>query len=106
MTQWEIWTWEFPKAGAHPAVIVSHPTTIATRDEINVLLCATQRRAPRVHEVLLDVADGLDWPTLCRCDVLYVPEKARLTVRRGIVCPARQRAIVSRIMQCFGWAGF
>lgn len=106
MTQWEVWTWEFPAAGAHPAVIVSHPHTIAARDEVNVLLCSTQRKAPRVYEVVLDAADGFDWPALCRCDVLYTPAKAQLKVRRGVISAPRQRAIVARILQCFGWIGW
>jgi len=35
-------------------------------------------REPRANEVLLDDADGLDLKTLCRCDLLFTVEKAKL----------------------------
>jgi len=105
MTQWEIWTWDAPAAGKHPVVVVSHPDTIAARQHVNVLFCSTQRRTPRAYEVVLNAEDGLDWPTLCRCDILYAPPKAQLTNPRGYVCPIRREAIIARVLQCFGWQG-
>ena len=27
-------------------------------------------------EIILDTADGLDWPTLCRCDLIFSVKKA------------------------------
>ena len=69
MKAWEIWNcqpdgWNEP----HPAVIVSHPLRVANKLEVDVVMCSTRRaqRAPAPHEVLLDEADGLDWPTLCK----------------------------------------
>ena len=50
-------------------------------------------REPRANEVLLDEADGLDLTTLCRCDLLFTLEKAKLGRRRGIVTPARRNEI-------------
>lgn len=105
MKQWDIFTWEFPE-GSHPAVIVSHPRRIADREVVNVLLCSSQRtrRAAEINEVILDEADGLDWPTLCKCDLLYNLHKEELTSHRGSVTPIRRRQIVERIISAFGWS--
>jgi mRNA-degrading endonuclease toxin of MazEF toxin-antitoxin module len=100
MRQWDIFTWE-----DHPAVIVSHPDRVTRKEIVNVLSCTSQRaaRPPKAHEVLLDRADGLDWETLCRCDVLYSVEKSVLGLRRGRVTSERQRQIISRVIQAMGW---
>lgn len=105
MKQWDIYTWEFPE-GNHPAVIVSHSARIAAKPTVNVLLCSSQRarRPAEVNEVILDESDGLDWPTLCKCDLLYDVPKSDLTGRRGSVSPLRRRQIVARIISSFGWS--
>jgi mRNA-degrading endonuclease toxin of MazEF toxin-antitoxin module len=72
-----------------------------------VLLCSTQRatRKPELHEALLDVADGLDWETLCKCDVVYAAPKSELVKQRGSVTPERRRAIAERVIRALGLAG-
>jgi hypothetical protein len=104
MRQWDIYTWEFPE-GKHPAVVVSHPARLAAKPIINVLLCSSQRakRAADVNEVILDEADGLDWPTLCKCDLLYDVSKTDLKQHRGSVTPIRRRQIVEHMLSSFGW---
>src|SRR5215212_9391658 len=108
MKQWEIWTCNFADAGAHPAIIVSHPDRVANAPLLNVLLCSSQRanRPAREHEVLLNSADGLDWETLVRCDLMYLMEREEIYGRRGVVAPARRRAIVQRINGAFGFTLF
>ena len=110
MTQWEIWTWDFvdpdgKRAGPHPAVIVSHEDRVAQKQIVNVLYCSSQRasRPPHENEIILDEADGLDWETLCRCDVLYLVDKCWLKNRRGSVIPARRPQIVRRMIESCGW---
>ena len=105
MKQLDIYAWEFPE-GKHPAVIVSHPARIAAKPTVNVLLCSTQRarRAAEVNEVILDESDGLDWATLCKCDLIYDVAKSDLTERRGSVSLTRRRQIVARIVSSFGWS--
>ena len=105
MKQWDIWTCDFADAGSHPAVIVSHPDRVARAPLVNVLIGSSQRatRQPRENEVLLNGADGLDWETLVKCDLLYLVEKERLYGRRGAVGTARRRALVQRIHACFGF---
>jgi hypothetical protein len=72
---------------------------------INVLICSSQRaaRPPRENEVLLNGADGLDWETLVRCDLMYLVERDQLYRRRGLVTAARRKAIVQRINGAFGF---
>jgi len=104
MKAWEIWTWDF-EFGAHPVVIVSHPLRIANKPVVNVLKCSSQRalRPPKSHETVLDESDGLQWETLCACDLLYAVPKAELREPRGAVGPARRRDIVQKIIQACGW---
>src|SRR5438045_4221659 len=106
MKQWDVFTWTFLE-GKHPAVIISHPERVANKPVVNVLLCSSKRasRGAEANEVVLDEADGLDWPTLCKCDLLYKVAKADLSQRRGSVIEPRRRAIIARIIQSFGWAG-
>lgn len=105
MKQWEVWTCDFAEAGPHPAVIVSHPDRVARAPLVNVLLCSSQRatRRPRENEAVLNGADGLDWETLVKCDLMYLIEKERLYRRRGMVTATRRRALVQRINACFGF---
>lgn len=105
MKSWDIYTYDFEGAGPHPAVIVSHPDRVAHAPWVNVLICTTQRanRAPKETEVLLNGADGLDWETLCRCDLLWLVEKSKLTGKRGSVARVRRRQIADKINAAMGW---
>lgn len=105
MKAWDIYTYDFEDAGAHPAVIVSHPDRVAKASWVNVLLCTSQRanRPPNPTEVRLNGADGLDWETLCRCDALWLVEKSKLTRKRGTVSAIRRRQIVDKINASMGW---
>ncbi len=107
MKPWEIWSWRFPEEGSHPAVILGADDRLKLKPRVNVLLCSSQRaaRKPEPHEVMLDEADGLDWPTLCKCDIIYGALKTDLTKRRGAVTTERRRAIAQRIIQHLGLAG-
>jgi mRNA-degrading endonuclease toxin of MazEF toxin-antitoxin module len=104
--------WEIYTAGLfdeHPCVLVSNQPRIDAKPEVVVLSCRPMRpaneREPRANEVLLDEADGLDLKTLCRCDLLFTLEKAKLGRRRGIVTPARRNEIARRIIQGLAIAG-
>ena len=105
MKPWEIWQWDFPH-GSHPAVIVSPAARCANPDfaTVNVAGCSSHhsQRRPELHEILLDREDGLDWETLCRCDVLFLAKKSELKIRRGILTKERQRELGQRIIRLFG----
>jgi mRNA-degrading endonuclease toxin of MazEF toxin-antitoxin module len=105
MTQWEIRTYAFPSAGEHPAVVISHPLRAERKETVEVLLCTTLRAglSAAAHEVLLNGADGLDWSTLCRCDLIYSVPRSDLTTLRGVVSHARRREIIRKIIATHGW---
>jgi len=107
MKAWEIWTYAFPGAGEHPAVIVSHGQRVERKAVVEVLLCASLRggSAAALHQVVLDAADGLDWKTLCRCDLIYSVPREDLRARRGQVSPERRREIIRKIIWSHGWSG-
>jgi mRNA-degrading endonuclease toxin of MazEF toxin-antitoxin module len=62
-------------------------------------------RKPEVTEVVLDMEDGLNWETLCKCDLVYAAPKTELFNRRGRVTIARRRAIAERVIAGLGLAG-
>jgi len=106
MKAWEIWSlhpagWPEP----HPCVIVSSSQRVANKPEVNVLLCASRQatRPALEYEVILDAADGLDWPTLCKCDLIHMVPKAVLKNLRGTVTPERRAAIIRTINRANGW---
>src|SRR5438067_322092 len=106
MQAWQIWTWQF-KFGAHPVVIISNPERVNRKDDVVILSCSSQqaRRPPEIFEVILDQEDGLTWPTLCRCDLLYTVAKRDLTHHRGLVAFNRRRAIAERVVRSLAFAG-
>ena len=85
MKAWDIFSYQpldWPKA--HPAVIVSHPDRVASKPDVTILMCSSQpaTRVAKPHEVILDEADGLDWPTLCSIPVrLAIGPSAMLGLR-------------------------
>ncbi len=106
MKAWDIYSWQpagWPEA--HPAVIVSHPGRVANKPELNLLLCASKAatRPAEPHEVVLDQSDGLDWPTLCRCDLFFIVKKADLKGWRGEVTLERRRQIIATMIRANGW---
>lgn len=106
MKAWEIWSYQ--PAGwpdAHPCVVVSHPARVLNKPAINILMCSSQRatRQAEAHEVILDQADGLNWPTLCRCDLVLDVDKKELGNKRGRVTEARRRKIIETINRSMGW---
>jgi mRNA-degrading endonuclease toxin of MazEF toxin-antitoxin module len=106
MKAWEIFSWQAPGwPEPHPAVIVSHPDRVAHKPDVTVLLCASRRaaRPPEPNEVMLDEHDGLDWPTLCKCDLLYTVRKENLSNQRGTVSAERRRQIIATINRVNGW---
>lgn len=107
MKPWEVWSWKFPDAGEHPAVLLGTEERLRLKARVCVLLCSSQRaaRAPEAHEVLLDEADGLNWQTLCKCDVVYAVAKSELVNRRGSVTFERRHAIAERVIRALGLAG-
>lgn len=108
MKPWEIYSWQAPGwPEPHPAVIISEENRVALKPQINILLCSTKetKRAAGPTEVILDSADGLDWATLCKCDLIYSVEKSQLSNRRGEVALERRREIARKVIQSLAFLG-
>jgi mRNA-degrading endonuclease toxin of MazEF toxin-antitoxin module len=107
MKQFDIFYWQprdWPKP--HPCVVVSHPDRASRKDAVEVLMCSSKRaaRAAESHEIILDRADGLDWPTLCKCDLIHAVDRQELGRQKGQVASERQRELVRTIIAAHGWA--
>jgi len=107
MRPWDILTWKFPDAEEHPAVVLGTDERVQNKPMVNVLLCSSQRatRSAKITEVILDAADGLDWPTLCKCDFVYSVPANQLSRSRGTVVIARRKEIATRVIRGLGLAG-
>jgi hypothetical protein len=107
MKPWDIYTGDI--FGPHPVVLVSCADRIDQKPQVVVLKCVTMKpesaRKAKENETVLDESDGLDWPTLCRCDLLFTVDKAALNQRRGIVTLERRRDIARKIIQGLAIAG-
>ena len=107
MEPWDIYTCNFAEAGPHPAVIFTSLRLLQRPDikHVNVFFCQTPRGPKkselRPGQVILDCADGLDWQTICYCQVLHLVPKSALTVRRGVVCRERRRQISQELLRLF-----
>jgi mRNA-degrading endonuclease toxin of MazEF toxin-antitoxin module len=81
----------------HPAVVISAPEWCLNpaRTRLNVLACSKRAPAdpPKAHQVVLNGADGLEFPTVCGCEFLHVATRDSLTEKIGRVSPVRRRAI-------------
>ncbi len=106
MNQWDTYQWKFPH-GDHPCVVISPQARVVNPAiaTVNILGCSTQRaaRPARENEVVLDTADGMDWETLTRCDLIYLAPKAELVRHRGSVTSERRRVLGSKIIRLFGF---
>ena len=86
----------------HPVVILSSDERAAARKHVNGLICVTLRGRPlALHEVLLDGADGLDWETAVRCDLIHLLARDRFQEIRARVSPDRQVQISRKLIECF-----
>src|SRR5688572_12986755 len=107
MKAWDIYTGDL--YGPHPLVLISCQERIDAKPQVVVLKCTTMRteaaRKPKENETVLDQADGLDWQTLCRCDLLFTVDKGTLSQRRGSVSWDRRRDIARKIIQGLAIAG-
>lgn len=103
MRQWEIYLFPFEEEKPHPAVIISNNERCLNDDleYVNALICTSARlnREAKKHEVILNSADGLDWKTAVRCDVIYLLPKAGFRELRGKVTALRRVATARKIAE-------
>ena len=103
MRQWEIHLFPFGEEKPHPAVIVSNDERCLNEnlEYVNALICTSVKlnREAKKNEVILNSADGLDWKTAVRCDVIYLLPKAAFEGLRGRVTAPRRIAIARKIAE-------
>lgn len=103
MKQWEVYLFPFRDEKPHPAVIISNDERCVNSDleYVNALICTSARlnREAKKNEVILDGADGLDWKTAVRCDVIYLLPKEKFGEQRGNVKTRRRVAIARKIIE-------
>ena len=103
MRQWEIHLFPFEREKPHPTVIISNDERCLNDDleYVNALICTSAKvnRKGKKNEVILNGADGLDWKTAVRCDVIYLLSKAEFKEQRGKVTPPRRVAIARKIAE-------
>ncbi|MBI2928016.1 MAG: type II toxin-antitoxin system PemK/MazF family toxin [Verrucomicrobia bacterium] len=85
--------------------MISHPLRAARKDIVEVLDCSSQTasRPPAGNEVVLDEVDGLDWPSLCKCDCIFAVPREEVKGRGGTVTAERRRQIVRAVILSHGW---
>jgi len=103
MTQWDVYEWTFPH-GSHLAVVLSPTAVCAHGERINLLGCSSHRasRLPRENEILLGEADGLDWQTLCRLDLIWTAARSELKRHRGSLSFERRRHLGRQLIRLYG----
>jgi mRNA-degrading endonuclease toxin of MazEF toxin-antitoxin module len=102
MKQWDIYLFPFTEEQPHPVVILSIDERAAARRHVNGLICVSLRGRPLgLHEALLDQADGLEWETVVRCDLIHLLARDRFKELRGHVSPDRQLQISRKVIECF-----
>src|SRR5436190_21091980 len=99
MKAWDIYTGDI--YGPHPCVLVSCQARIDAKPQVVVLKCTSmkpgQERRARENETVLDEEDGMNWKTLCRCDLLFTFAKTSFSQWPGQVTPDRGRDTVGKI---------
>jgi mRNA-degrading endonuclease toxin of MazEF toxin-antitoxin module len=106
MKPFEIFSWQpegWPEA--HPCVIISSAARAAQKPDLEVVMCSSKAagRAAEPSEMILDTADGLDWPTICKCDLIRTVKKTDLKKRRGEVSKPRRATLVRTLISAHGW---
>ncbi|MBI5768777.1 MAG: hypothetical protein HZA93_13345 [Verrucomicrobia bacterium] len=81
----------------HPGVVISAPEWCADDRKLRLNVLACSKRVPaegaRAHQVLLNGADGLEFPSVCGCEFVHVIARDSVHETIGRVTPARRRAI-------------
>ena len=103
--QWDIVRFRINPADRdlHPGVILSAPEWCADERKLrlNVLACSKRLPAEGVknHQVMLNGADGLEFPSVCGCEFVHIIARASVHEIIGRVTPARRRAISRKLTE-------
>lgn len=85
----------------HPGVVLSGEEWCASSQTTNLNVLACSKRVPgepgKPHQVLLNGADGLEFPSTVDCRFFHIIKKDGVTEVIGRVSAERRRAIGRRI---------
>ena len=106
MKPFDVFTWQPPGwPEPHLCVIVSNLARAIHKPEVEVVMCSTKRagRTALPGEIILDTADGMDWPTICKCDLIHAVHRDDLKNRRGEVSATRRGLLIRTIIAAHAW---
>ena len=90
----------------HPAVILSPPDILDDDKQLRINVLIGSKRIPaeaaKPHQVVLNGADGLEFPTLIDCSLVYQVRKASILRLSGRVAHARRSAVAARVRAALG----
>ena len=85
----------------HPAIVLSGEEWCASDYATNLNVLACSKRVPadavKAHQVVLNGADGLDFPSAADCRFFHIVAKEGVFEVIGRVSPERRRAIGRKI---------
>lgn len=92
--------------GGHPAVVLSPPDILDDDKQLRLNVLMGSKRVPaemsKSHQVVLNGADGLEFPTLVDCALVYQVRKASILRHAGRVAHARRSGIAARVRAALG----
>jgi len=108
----ELRQWAVVKVRFRPTDRAEHPAVVVSNDEhcadtrltrLNVLYGTktSPGNTPRLHQALLNSADGLDLLTVVDCSYFYTIDKDAITSGLGSVSPERRRALKRTIIASY-----
>ena len=81
----------------HPAVVLSSDDVMADGKQQRFNVLTGTKKQPAAHarhrQVILDAADGLEFPTFVDCSLVYVARKSSMLRSGGLVTVHRRQPI-------------
>jgi hypothetical protein len=108
LRQWDTVLVPYPTVENPHYLVLLSPDHLARNPDfrnLNGLVCSTIRppdRPIRSHEVYLDVADGFESKTACRCHLVIEFAREDILQSHGRLSAARQLAIKRKLREIFG----
>ena len=85
----------------HPGIVISGEEWCASGQTTNINVLACSKRVPaealKPHQVALNGADGLDFPSAADPRFFHIINKSQVTEAIGRVSPERRRAVSRKI---------
>jgi hypothetical protein len=93
-------------ATGHPAVILSNPDILQDPRHLRINVVTGTKKPPaaqtRPHQVILNDADGLEFPTLFDCGFVQVARKSSIIRSAGRVAYARRGQMAAKLRAALG----